>query len=92
MNRGALAIREKLPERGGQASLVRALQGHGFTSVDASRVNRWFSGERKPDPKERATIEDVFGVGWRLWDEEIDGDAAGSGEHPAMDSTGTGDD
>lgn len=38
---------------------------------DSSVVSRWFRGERKPDTVQRATIEDAFAIGWRLWDDDV---------------------
>lgn len=52
--------------------------------VDASAVTRWFSGERRPDTKMRAALEREFGIGWQLWDEEVD-EVASAGS----DSDGT---
>ena len=67
-----------------------ALQDHGFR-IDRPGISRIFAGKQLPDPKMRAALEDIFGVGWRLWDEAAD--SPESGEHPAAasDATGTGD-
>ena len=64
MNRGALVAREKLGPRGLKAKLARDLE------IGQDLVSRWLSGERVPDTKQRAFLEDEFGIGWRLWDEE----------------------
>jgi hypothetical protein len=94
MNRGALTLRDKHPERGGQARVMHALQERGF-KLERPQVSRIFAGKQLPDPPMRAVIEDLWGVGWRLWDEEVTGE---SGEHRAVDAdddaddpTGTGD-
>lgn len=65
-NKGARALREKYPDRGG-IKVVADLVG-----ADPSAVSRWFSGDRKPDPKQRAALEDKTGIGWRLFDEETE--------------------
>lgn len=65
-NKGARALREKFPDRGGIKELADLVE------ADPSAVSRWFSGERKPDPVQRAKIEDKAGVSWRLFDEELE--------------------
>lgn len=72
MNRGALLAREKLQEHGAKARLAEELD------VGRDVVSRWLSGERLPDPKQRAYIEDNYGIGWRLWDEPADGATGGA--------------
>ncbi len=69
MNRGAEALKEALSERGSAVELARKLD------VDPSVVSRWVSGQVKPVSKFRAEIEDEFGIGWRLWDEPVEGGA-----------------
>lgn len=39
--------------------------------VGQSQVCLWMKGVRAPGAKMRALIEDLFGIYWRLWDEEI---------------------
>lgn len=78
MNRGALLAQEKLHERGKKAALAKELE------VDPGVVSRWLSGERTPDTVQRAHLEDKYGIGWRLWDEEVE-EAA-----PASERTPTG--
>lgn len=65
MNRGAERLREVLKERGAQQRLAERLK------VDAAALSKWLAGKHKPDPKFRAQIEDEYGIGWRLWDDEI---------------------
>jgi hypothetical protein len=40
--------------------------------VDASVATRWFSGARRPDTKMRAALEREYGIGWMLWDDEVE--------------------
>lgn len=65
MNRGAERLRELLKERGDQQRLADKL------GADAAAVSKWLKGTHTPDPKRRAQIEDEYGIGWRLWDEEL---------------------
>ena len=65
-NRGAERIRGLFPGRGGQKQVSEET---GYTS---GAVSRWFDGLRKPDTKQRATLEDRYGIGWRLWDIEFE--------------------
>lgn len=66
-NRGAERLRELFPrEKGGQTAVTKA------TGVAQGVVSRWFSADRKPDPTQRAKLEDLYGIGWRLWDVEVD--------------------
>jgi len=64
-NRGAQRLRELFPERSAKrlADQVR---------VDQSVAGRWRSGDRSPEPKNRAKLEELFGIGWRLWDMPIE--------------------
>ena len=64
MNRGAEQLRRKLARRGEKKRLASALD------TDQPMVSHWLSGERKPRPQQRAYIEDTYGIGWRLWDQE----------------------
>jgi transcriptional regulator with XRE-family HTH domain len=64
MNRGALALKKQLRERGDRAILAKDL------GVTPGLVSHWVAGERKPGAKRRALIEDRFGIGWRLWDQD----------------------
>lgn len=75
MNRGAKQLAAALEEHGAKAALAREM------GVGADIVSRWLSGERRPDTKQRAHLEDSRGIGWRLWDEDLaeensNGDAA----------------
>ena len=89
-------MQEKLAERGeGQAWLMRELLSLGF-KVDRPRVSRWWNGHRLPEPKERAAIEDLLGVGWRLWDDPVDAASRESStdlkaSEAELDDTGTDD-
>jgi ribosome-binding protein aMBF1 (putative translation factor) len=65
-NRGALRIKELNPGRGGAAAVAKKLD------VDASVATRWFSGARRPDTKMRAALEREYGIGWMLWDDEVE--------------------
>jgi transcriptional regulator with XRE-family HTH domain len=64
-NRGAIALKLKLAARGARADLAREFD------IEQSLVSHWLSGDRKPDPKNRARIEDGYGVPWRIWDDEF---------------------
>jgi transcriptional regulator with XRE-family HTH domain len=65
-NEGARELRRLYPARGGSAEVARLLD------ADPSAVSRWFSGERAPDTKMRAALEEKLGVDWRLFDREIE--------------------
>jgi len=66
MNRGAQKLRDRLEERGEKKKFAEWL------GVDQPMVSHWLSGERKPTPQQRASIEDEYGIGWRTWDDESD--------------------
>ena len=66
MNRGAEALRAALTERGDAGRLAEKLD------IDAGAVSRWLKGTLKPGVGHRRTLEDDFGISWRLWDEDID--------------------
>ncbi len=34
-------------------------------------VSRWLCGATRPDTRMRAVLEDTYGIGWRLWDQEV---------------------
>ena len=63
-NEGAEGLREKLDAlpRGARIELAQDLD------VDPGMVTRWLSGHRRPDPIQRAHIEDKYQIFWRLWD------------------------
>ena len=66
MNRGAEQLRGKLIKRGARAALAKGV------GVKPYQVSHWLAGgDRKPNYKQRAFLEDEYGVGWRLWDEEV---------------------
>jgi transcriptional regulator with XRE-family HTH domain len=65
-NEGARELRRLYPARGGSAEVARLLD------ADPSAVSRWFSGERAPDTKMRAALEERLGVDWRLFDRECE--------------------
>ncbi|HEY3494374.1 MAG TPA: hypothetical protein VGK73_06800 [Polyangiaceae bacterium] len=70
MNRGAELAREILRERGKKRALAKEL------GIDPAVVSNWLSGARRPDTVQRAHLEDRYGIGWRLWDDEATGAAA----------------
>lgn len=63
MNLGAARLQSVMATLVLQVSDVADLMG-----VDQSVVSRWVRGERRPDPRMRARLEDLYGIGWRLWD------------------------
>ncbi len=65
MNRGAEKLREALSEHGAKIALAKQV------GVKPYQVSHWLGGERKPDTKQRAFLEDKLGIGWRLWDDEF---------------------
>lgn len=65
-NEGARELRSRFPHRGGIAEVAK------LCDCDSSIVSRWFSGERKPDTKMRAALEDKVGIHWRLFDHDVD--------------------
>lgn len=65
MNRGAQKLRSLLEKRGAKKGFAA------WIGIDQPMLSHWLSGDRRPDPKQRAKIEDEHGIGWRLWDEEI---------------------
>jgi len=46
-----------------QAQLIDA------TGIKQYQLSKFASGARTPGARDRATIEDVIGIGWRSWDE-----------------------
>jgi hypothetical protein len=82
MNRGALLAKEKLQERGQKAKLSRELE------VGMDVVSHWLSGDRKPSTVQRAYLEDQYGIGWRLWDEDTDPESEPA--HTGTDGRGGG--
>lgn len=69
-NEGARELRRLYPGRGGPAEVAR------LVGADPSAVSRWFSGERSPDPKMRAVIQELLGVDWRSFDRDVEEPAA----------------
>lgn len=47
----------------GQVGVAERLGEH------QSLVSRWCTGERTPSADRRVKLEDVLGIGWRLWSE-----------------------
>jgi transcriptional regulator with XRE-family HTH domain len=64
MNRGAQRLRKAVP-RGEQTKLA------GKLGVDPAAVCKWLKGKHVPAARFRAKIEDEYGIGWRLWDQEV---------------------
>lgn len=85
VNRGATRLLELFPDRGGQTVVARTV------GTSPSVVSRWMRSERRPSAKQRARLEDLYGIGWRLWDQRAPtNDAAppaqsGPGVEPAED-------
>jgi ribosome-binding protein aMBF1 (putative translation factor) len=73
-NQGARRMREMFPDHGAQTLIA-----HNVGSTPAV-VSRWYRGDRAPDPVMRAKLEDLYGIGWRLWDQDT--------EEPADSATG----
>lgn len=65
MNRGAARLAELFPHHGDQKRIAEAVE------VDQGAVSRWIRGKRKPEVTQRARLEDLYGIGWRMWDEPI---------------------
>lgn len=63
-NEGARELRRLYPDEGGKAEVAR------LVNADPSAVSRWFSGERAPDPRMRAALEERTGIDWKLFDRE----------------------
>lgn len=64
---GSKALKSKLAEHGGLTGVAVHL------GVGKDVVSRWTNGKRKPDPRQRAAIEDRFGIPWRDWDVPLTG-------------------
>ena len=62
---GAARLRELFPDRGGQTEIVSA------TGYGRPVVSRWYNGHRRPGLVARAKLQDLYGIGWRLWDEPV---------------------
>jgi transcriptional regulator with XRE-family HTH domain len=43
----------------------------GKLGVDPAAVCKWLKGKHVPAARFRAKIEDEYGIGWRLWDQEV---------------------
>jgi len=65
MNRGAEKLKESLTSHGAKAALARDV------GVEPYQLSHWLRGDRKPDPKQRAWLEDNMGIHWRSWDEDL---------------------
>jgi len=65
MNRGAIALRLRLSKRGARSRLAESLD------LDLAIVSHWLSGDRRPDAKNRARIEDGWQIPWRSWDDDV---------------------
>lgn len=83
MNRGAARLAELFegrapgPRGGVQQQIADAI------GVSQSIVSRWLSGDRRPDPVQRARMEDLYGIGWRLWDQDVEAESGpGSSDAP----------
>lgn len=71
MNRGAERLAELFPNHGDQKKIAKDV------GTDQSVVSRWIRGERKPKVPQRAKLEDLYGIGWRLWDDDVADAASG---------------
>jgi len=80
-NRGAQRLRELFPER----SAKRLADQVG---VDQSVAGRWRSGDRSPEPKNRAKLEELYGIGWRLWDIRLKEEEPASERTPVPGKSG----
>lgn len=70
VNAGVKRLRELVgTERGGITALAAKL------GVDHSLVSRWVAGERLPDTRNRALLEDLLEISWREWDAESEAEA-----------------
>ncbi len=67
MNRGAERLKALL-KHGDQKKLAKRL------GVDEGQFSRWLNGKARPPTTVRATLEDEYGIGWRLWDEDCEED------------------
>lgn len=65
-SRGWKKLRRLFPKRGGQAVVAAGL------GVDPGTVSRWFSGERKPDPEQRARLQKLYSIDWQSWDKPLE--------------------
>jgi transcriptional regulator with XRE-family HTH domain len=65
---------ERLTKRGAKRRLAEKL------GIPQSIVTNWVNGSRRPVSKTRAKLEELLGIRWTLWDEELrdsdPGDAA----------------
>jgi hypothetical protein len=62
LNRGAEIARENMGKRGDRARAARELE------IPPGMISRFLSGDRLPNPRQRAYFEDNWRVGWRTWD------------------------
>lgn len=65
MNRGAEQLGKMLSVYGSKVEFARK------SGIQAYKLSRILTGERKPSAEERAWIEDNVYIGWRAWDVEI---------------------
>lgn len=70
MNRGAQRLAALLSKHGSKKEFADQL------GIEPSILSHWLKGDRRPTPQQRARIEDERGIGWRLWDEEIEAKGA----------------
>lgn len=65
--------RSKPTNRGAEALVALGLSQVYVASIlgiGQSQVCLWMKGVRAPSSKLRAAIEDLFGIGWRTWDDD----------------------
>lgn len=71
MNRGGEKLAERLVGHGAKTALAKRMGEATGRPVELYRVSHWIRGDRKPDTRQRAWLEDELGIGWRLWDQEV---------------------
>ena len=77
MNNGARRLRELFPRRGGQRRVAEAV------GVPPGVVSCWYRSLRRPDTVQRAKLEDLYGIGWRLWDTDDAGESLAADQMPS---------
>jgi hypothetical protein len=89
-NEGARLLSECTPERGDQKKLAleMAAGDEGRAASLESQISRWGSCRAKPKTAERMWLQENRGIPLLSWDQPATSHSD-SGEHPAVDATGT---
>lgn len=63
-SKGAVELERVCREQGGQHKVAERIGAH------QPMISKWLACAASPSAQNRAALEDAYGIGWRLWDEE----------------------